>query len=124
MSDRERWKTLLPIIEAYAAGKDIELLVDGHWITSNSSCLNFNGPVHEYRIKQEPTYRPFANAAEFAPHRDRWMKRKDDKHADYFFRVTRYHNEGVLINGTSFTYDILLETSVFDDGSPFGVRVE
>jgi hypothetical protein len=65
----------------------------------------------------EPQYRPFANAAEFAPHRDRWIRTPGQEVTN---RVDYYSDRGV--NGMSFS--VLLEDRTFDDGTPFGFKVE
>jgi hypothetical protein len=65
----------------------------------------------------EPQYRSFANAAEFAPHRDRWIRTPGQEVTN---RVDYYSDRGV--NGMSFS--VLLEDRTFDDGTPFGVKVE
>jgi hypothetical protein len=65
----------------------------------------------------EPQYRPFANAAEFAPHRERWIRTPGQEVTK---RVEHYSDRGV--NGMSFS--VLLEDRTFDDGTPCGVKVE
>ena len=63
---REDAKQLLPIIQAFAKGKDIEYRTKGfneNWkkVTQIPE-LSFKS--FEYRIKPEPKFRPFANAEE------------------------------------------------------------
>ena len=75
------------------------------------------------KIEKPKAYRAFANAAEFKPHRDRWVRRIANGGA---FLVSDYSEEG-------FCYDELNPVSweelfnmgyVFDDdGTPFGVEV-
>ena len=61
---REDAKQLLPIIKAYAEGKEIEIFDETKrmWITAILPL--FNCDSSSYRIKPEPKYRPFANAEE------------------------------------------------------------
>lgn len=66
--------------------------------------------------KIEPTYRPFANAAEFAPHRERWIRTPGSE----TFRRVEYYQD-TTVNGMS--YDSLFRNRTFDDGSPCGVEV-
>ena len=54
---REEAKELLPIIQAYAEGKDIEILFDSEWITGTH--LDFTLSPENYRIKPKSKYRPF-----------------------------------------------------------------
>jgi hypothetical protein len=62
----------------------------------------------------KPKYRPFANAAEFEPYRDRWLK-----NGDTVRRVDHYNDQGV--NGM--TWESLFRNRTFEDGSPCGVEV-
>jgi hypothetical protein len=65
-----------------------------------------------------PQYRPFANAAEFTPFRDKWWKFKDGE-AFYIRPPVPYSNlshEGV-------PWQTRFEQCVFDDGTPFGVKI-
>lgn len=63
-------------------------------------------------------YRPFANAAEFEPHRDRWWRYKDE-HTTVSRPPANYSDSG----HHGYDYEYGLERKVFDDGSPFGVEV-
>ena len=75
------------------------------------------------RIKPpEPTYRPFANAAEFEPHRDKWIL--DPRFSDKKFRVIVYDDNMVWLNDKGYEYWSLFESgTLFEDGTPFGVKV-
>ena len=46
---------------------------------------------------QKPTYRPFANAEEFAPYRDEWFKHKESKCYDMCSSVTDYSDRGIVL---------------------------
>ena len=70
----------------------------------------------------EPRYRPFANAAEFAPHRDRWVRLKSDTSMQ--MRVVCYNDRVVWIESDRVTgnrYGYVFDRFVFEDGTPFGV---
>jgi len=74
----------------------------------------------------EPTYRPFANAAEFMPHRDRWVKSKLDLSShNRVGRVVQYDDQrAYFTNGeahSSRDWDYLFKHMVFEDGTPFGI---
>jgi hypothetical protein len=64
----------------------------------------------------KPKYRPFANAAEFEPYRDRWICTHG---ANTVRRVDHYNDQGV--NGM--TWESLFRNRTFEDGSPCGVEV-
>ena len=105
-------------------GVDWVVNFDGSPVLCEVEDVTKNWPIIRKKPKQ---YRPFANAAEFAPHRDRWIRRLANGGA---FLVSDYSNEG-------FCYDELNPVSweelfnmgyVFDnpDGTtdPFGVEVQ
>jgi hypothetical protein len=70
----------------------------------------------------EPQYRPFANAAEFEPHRDAWVRRKEGS----FCKVASYEDYGATMGtcATVWKYKELFDEWEFADGTPFGVRVD
>jgi hypothetical protein len=70
----------------------------------------------------KPQYRPFANAAEFEPYRDRWVRRKEGM----FCKVASYENYGATMGtcATIWKYSDLFDEWEFDDGTPFGIKVE
>jgi hypothetical protein len=63
----------------------------------------------------KPTYRPFANAAEFEPYRDKWIK-----NAHGSVRRVGYYSDAGL-DGMS--WDMLFRNRTFDDNTPCGVKV-
>ncbi len=87
--------------------------------------IGLGEPVSEARFargaaavirKQKPKYRPFANAEEFKPFRDKWWRKiEGDENRLY---PPCYYNDGYH-GGLSFDY--CLKVRQFEDGSPFGV---
>ncbi len=73
------------------------------------------------KIEKPKRYRPFANAAEFEPFRDRWVRHKSN--SDSCMRIDGYGNKGVTIQGCVHDFDEMLEDRTFDDGTPFGIEV-
>jgi len=75
------------------------------------------------KIEVTKKYRPFANAEEFKPHRDRWAMHPSEPSKR--FRTGDYNDDGLWGNDRRFySYKDLLESgSLFDDGTPFGVEV-
>jgi hypothetical protein len=71
-----------------------------------------------------PQYRPFANAAEFMPHADRWLKEKLQE--DFRATVCAFNDKRFWMSGAmdSTTYADGFCMFEFADGSPFGVKVE
>lgn len=87
--------------------------------------------THSFWIVEEvpppqPKYRPFANAAEYAPHFRRSLKRANARFPDAEgeFLIAAFSEKGVwILSGEFETYaDMLTDKYAFaDDGSPFGV---
>ena len=59
---REEAKKKLPIIQAYAEGKEIEMFINNRWVSAESP--GFIMELKNYRIKSEPKYRPFKTKEE------------------------------------------------------------
>ena len=109
----------------------------GEWYIDNDGTPYLN-PLSESvyphpiirKIEKPATYRPFANAEEFKPHRDRWLTRKDKSdqtHLDGACRVVAYcDNHLWWADGRNSTYkDELNHGRCFDDdGTPFGVKID
>jgi hypothetical protein len=82
------------------------------------------------KIEQPAKYRAFANAEEFKPHRDRWIKltiaESDGVYLTY--QVASYDDWGVIFGGSKETYQAVFNRYVFDglDGTtePFGVKID
>ena len=75
------------------------------------------------KIEKPKQYRPFANAAEFKPHRDRWVRRLANGGA---FLVFDYSEKGFCAhkwNPVSWEELFKLGYVFDDDGSPFGAEV-
>ena len=63
---REEAKELLPIIQAFAEGKDIQIrnITDDGWDDINNDSMSFCAKAEAYRIKPESMYRPFKTQEE------------------------------------------------------------
>ena len=73
------------------------------------------------KIEKPKRYRPFANAEQFKPFRDRWIRFSQ---SGVLYRITEYSDTGIAIGSEApWDYDAALASLVFDDGSPFGVEV-
>ena len=75
------------------------------------------------KIERPKQYRPFANAAEFKPHRDRWLMHPGEPSKR--FKPGDYNDQGVWgLDRRHYDYRHLFESgTLFDDGTPFGVEV-
>lgn len=123
---REEAKELLPIITAFAEGKEIEYFSDGdRWEYCKTP--GFYAYV-KYRIKPEPKYRPFKNVEECWNEMQKhqpfgWIKSK--KGFDCQLINGMFENEYITI-GQSKDWDLdsLMDCYTFVDGTPFGVKEE
>lgn len=132
---REEAKELLPVIKAFAEGKIIECRtkpgtisagIPNEWTEIKE--IGFWNDI-EYRIKQEPKYRPFENSeecfAEMQKHQPfGWLK--GDK---CFYNIVSVSNIDVSMANVSgdiviLNFSEVMEDNTFVDGTPFGVKVE
>jgi hypothetical protein len=117
---REEAKELLPIIKAYSEGKTIEYsnCFYESWETNND--ISFTGKPDTYRIKPEPKYRPFKDAKEFEPYRERWIMPINRKHS--YCKVTDYSNDTLYVDTQQTDFESAFDSYTFDDGTPFGIQ--
>ena len=93
-------------------GPDLEPVLCDH-VQQNFNCVIIR------KIEKPAKYRPFANAAEFEPHRDRWW-RFNDTPDGLIFPHSPYNDNGP----SGCTWQQAFNGRVFDDGTPFGVRID
>ena len=124
---------LMPIFQAMVEGRTIQVKYGNGWIDINDDEDGLNldsliGYPDCYRIKQEPTYRPFKDAEECWQELLRhqpfgWVKLKDTESGYYILKGIT--NQVVIgLNETPFSYKKVFEDYIFADGTPFGVKVE
>ena len=125
---REEVKNLLPIIQAYADGKNIQYL-NKDFIWDDFEDQTFFGGV-SYRIKPEHKYRPFKTTEEcwneMLKHQPfGWIRNKT---TNSLYNITNiYKNKDIVTITTDdsvFTSSELLEDFVFIDGIPLGIKEE
>lgn len=131
---REEAKILLPIIQAFAEGKTIQIRKHGEesYYDSTNSKLNFDLGYYSYRVKPEPEYRPFKDADEC------WQEML--KHEPFGWVRNKFNHNGVIATiicldsrkefriHTNFnhgnTSEDMINSFIFADGAPFGVKEE
>lgn len=131
---REEAKAFYPILQAFAEGKVIETRTDPNVVGKGLEDMNdwteMNEIEHwnsiQYRVKPEPTYRPFKDAkecwSEMLKHQPfGWVKSTLFKDLALVQRVTTLYVE---INRDIIDYKDTLEKFTFADCTPFGVKVE
>lgn len=126
---REEAKQLLPIIQAFSEGKTIEQRCAESWVEVDKDC-DFHFPANYYRIKPEPKYRPFKDVEEC------WQEML--KHQPFGWVKNKFNHNGVIATiicldsrkefriHTNFnhgnTSEDMINSFVFADGAPFGVK--
>ena len=125
---REEVKNLLPIIQAYADGKNIQYL-NKDFIWDDFEDQTFFGSV-SYRIKPEPKYRPFKTTEEcwneMLKHQPFGWIRNKITNSLYNITAIYKHNDIVTITTeySVLTSSELLENFVFIDGISLGIKEE
>ena len=138
MITRENAKELLPILQAFAEGKQIQDKIEGvtDWVDTDEINFEYEGQKIKHRIKPEPKYRPFKSQEEcwneMLKHQPfGWVK---DEYK--YVNIVGVHKTGIEFSpdidndGTLFT-SIMDFTSMceqggytFADGEPFGIKEE
>ena len=130
---REEAKEMLPIIQAWADGKIIQVREKGRWV---ELCIDdFTRSPDRYRIKPESQYRPFKSQEEcwneMLKHNPfGWVKSKD-KGYFHLIGLVQWASEledVMIVFATSEqlarSSRSLFEDFIFADGTPFGVKEE
>lgn len=114
--NRSEAKKLLPIIQAFIEGRQIEYRERGYTLWTETPSPIFNFATIEYRIKPEPKYRPFANADEC------WQEML--KHQPFGWVKTDEGYEQIWHVNKGDDFNATLKTCTFADGTPFGIKEE
>ena len=126
--NRQQTKELLPIIQAFAEGKTIQVKgPDNRWYDYDSkNCkLKFDSDLQKYRIK--PKYRPFANKEECWNEMQKhqpfgWIKAISNK---YHYSILEVVENGcIFVDGPKVSFYNLFKFDTFADGTPFGIEME
>ena len=132
---REQAKELLPIIQAFAEGKTIEIYDNGEWQDLIIGNIKFDCKPSCYRIKPEPKYRPFKTKEECWNEMQKhqpfgWLKSKKNGRfhcigevlwSDEFKIVTIALSTSESLSRSS---DSVFDEYTFADDTPFGIREE
>ena len=137
MITRENAKELLPILQAFAEGKQIQDKIEGvtDWVDTDEINFEYEGQKIKHRIKPEPKYRPFESQEEcwneMLKHQPfGWAKsKKSERHFSIGSVLWNNDFNDVFV---TFAFDGMLgrssksvfEDFTFDDGTPFGIKEE
>lgn len=126
--NRQQAKELLPIIQAFAEGKTIQFKsINDKWddFGNKEDKLSFDSPIHKYRIKPAPKYRPFKNKEEcwqeiLKHHPIGWVK---DIPNNNFYSITEVtDNACIFTDGFRLLFNDGYKYLTFIDGTPFGIK--
>ena len=129
---REEAKEFAPILQAYAEGEVIECRTDPSVLKKKDTPNNWTEMKEiefwnnvEYRIKPEPTYRPFMNDEEcwqeMLKHQPFGWTRDTFNIRDCITRVT---NSGIVYDVDMMSFEDVFNKVKFADGATFGIKVE
>lgn len=126
---REEAKVLLPIIQAYAEGKEIEIFDTTTKMWKTAMLPHFDCGSKFYRIKPEVKYRPFANAEECWKEMLKHQPFGWIKCLEGYLNITYVGDEQVYLadpDGGAILLDSKnsYQDNTFVDGTPFGIKVE
>ena len=111
--ERKITKELLPIITAFAEGKEIQFFHCGVW--SDLLSPKFDKEAFLYRIKPEPKYRPFKSVEECWNEMQKhqpfgWLKSKTSLQLNTY-EISEYSD-----------WERRFNTYTFADGTPYGIK--
>ena len=121
---REEAKELLPIIQAWAEGKNIQFLSDGEWHDINQA--DFTCYPDKYRIKPESKYRPFETKEEcwneMMKHQPfGWVK---EISSEMLYIINGISDMSIVIMEDISSFKEAMNIYEFKDGTPFGIKEE
>lgn len=118
---REQAKQMAEVLNAYAEGKPIEVLLDDEWGEVDLNEYSFD-ENESYRIKKEPTYRPFKNAEECFVEMKKHQPVGWICWGENFLHINKISHSNINLNGLFHGFDGLLNKITFADGKPFGIK--
>ena len=129
MITRENAKELLPILQAFAEGKQIQDKIEGvtDWVDTDEINFEYEGQKIKHRIKPEPKYRPFKTHGEcwneMLKHQPfGWVRSK--KCNALLWNVTSINKDDITIICDYYKFHRAFECFEFTDGTPFGIKEE
>ena len=123
---REEAKELLPVIKAFAEGKEIQYRNSfNKWIDiKKNEGLSFIKTPLDYRTKPEPKYRPFKSQEECwqEMHKHQpfgWVKKIS---SEMLYLINGISDMSIVIMEDISSFKEALNIYEFKDGKPFGIK--
>ena len=123
--NRQEAKELLPIIQAFAEGKTIEVKAGVNSWVETDEVYGGRGNNYSYRIKSGSQYRPFKDKEEclneMLKHQPfGWIRAISNK---CFYSIIGIKDDGcIFLNGDKLSFYTLFKFDTFCDGTFFGIR--
>lgn len=127
--NRQQVKELLPIIQAYVEGKQIEIKTkEGkRWSTLEENDIQYlDFKKCDFRIKPEPKYRPFKDAEEcweeMLKHQPfGWISFIDGNKIFQNVMIINYKGVTLDLEDSTESFEECFNDMIFADGMPFGI---
>ena len=124
---REEAKELLPIIQAFAAGKQIQDSIDCvRWFDTDKINLEYEGQKIKHRIKPEPKYRPFKTQEECWEEMHKHLDFGWIRYGDFICTIQMIAPDGIAISDgletNNFDFKECFMNTKFVDNTPFGIK--
>ena len=121
---REEIKNLLPVMQAFADGKEIQYVNSEGRVLDKETMFDDVSYAFRYRIKPEPTYRPFRNTEECWEEMQKHQPFGWIQNSYGHFEITGIKKEGVCFGVVNnfHGYEYLFTDYLFADGTPFGIK--
>lgn len=124
--DRNQAKEFYPILQAFAEGKVIETRTDPNVVGKGLEDMNDWTEINEiehwnniqYRVKSEPTYRPFKDTEEC------WKEMQKHHPIGWTKLIGEIEYSLITDVNDNILYSDALKEYTFADGTPFGIKVE
>lgn len=122
---KENISKLLPVLQAYAAGKKIQLRNGDYWYDLPDDDVTFTFDADDYRVKPELRWRPLT-LQEYLDgyacfYAKRLVKRKNNP--DIAYAIITVGETGVTIGSSLYvTWEALTSNFTWHDGTEIGIR--
>ena len=112
--ERKNTKELLPVITAFAEGKEIQFFHRGAW--NDVPYPKFDEEHYLYRVKPEPKYRPFKSVEEC------WNEMQKHQPVGWLKSKTSIQTYRAYEISENTDLDYRFNNFTFADGTPYGIK--